>query len=67
MGNSKRTNFVSKIAAGVGDYNITGSAKGGLSIPKAKRERLIEKLPGPGDYHIQSTISNTNYYSKFVS
>ena len=67
MGTSSRTNFVSKIAAGVGDYNILGSTKGGISIPKAKREQEIEKLPVPGDYHIQSTVSNTNYYSRYVS
>lgn len=67
MGTSSRTNFVSKIAAGVGDYNILGSSKGAISIPRAKREKDIEKLPGPADYHIQSTVANTNYYSKYVS
>ena len=37
MGLSKRTNFVSKNAAGVGDYNLINNPNGAISIPKAKR------------------------------
>ena len=37
VGKGKRTNFVSKNIAGVGDYEILQKKTGGVSIPKASR------------------------------
>lgn len=64
MGKSKRTNFISKNIAGVGDYEILQKKSGGISIPKASRFPKPNDNPGPGDYQFHSTISNFNFYKK---
>lgn len=64
LGKGKRTNFISKNVAGVGDYEILQKKTGGISIPKASRFPKPNDNPGPGDYQFQSTISNFNFYKK---
>ncbi len=57
---SNRTNFVSKNAAGVGDYQIIGRVKSAITIPRSARFAADPCNPGPGDYHIPSSIGKYN-------
>lgn len=64
IGKSNRTDFVSKNGTGVGDYDVLDKKMGGVTIPKAERFVKNNANPGPGEYHLHSTISNWNLYQK---
>lgn len=64
IGKSQRTNFITKNKAGVGDYDLLGYKTGGVTIPRAHRFPKQNANPGPGAYHMHSTLSNFNLYRK---
>lgn len=62
---SSRTNFLSKNTAGVGDYDIEHKKSDNITIPKSARfGNRQDTKPGPGDYHIPSSIGKYNHYGK---
>jgi hypothetical protein len=63
---SHRTNFVSKNVAGVGDYEIDKKTRDPITFTKSQRFMNIgDRLPGPGDYHIPSSIGKYNNFRNF--
>jgi hypothetical protein len=62
---SNRTNFLSKNVAGVGDYEIEKKNRDPLTFTKSERFlNTGDRAPGPGDYHIPSSIGKYNNTSR---
>ncbi len=62
---SNRTNFLSKNVAGVGDYEIEKKNRDPLTFTKSERFlNTGDRAPGPGDYHIPSSIGKYNNFSR---
>lgn len=56
---------MSKNVAGVGDYEVERKTRDPVTFKKAERFANVgERLPGPGDYHIPSSIGKYNNFSR---